>query len=384
MSARRHVVIASRIFTPEGGAAAYRLAALRDALEADGADVTVLTSRPPGGGVPSTRRVRRWPVLRDRSGAVRGYVQYLSFDVPLLFRLWGPRRVDAIVVEPPPTTGVMVRIAARLRRVPYVYFAADVSSSAAKGIGVNPVVVRVLRRVESWVLRGAARVLAVSDGVAREVEELGVRPERIRVVGTGVDTTRFRFDPDAAAAVEPVLVYAGTMSEIQGAGVFVDAFLRIADEFPEARLRMLGSGTERDALMARAAASSAGSRIEFPGTVPGAAVAAELGRAAAGLASVRPGRGYDFAFATKTFVCGACGAPVIYAGVGPAGDRVAEARLGDRVGWDVDQVSDAMRRVLRAEPDPVERARIAGWVDAHHSSRAVSAAAVRAVREVSR
>ncbi|MFC9917622.1 glycosyltransferase [Agromyces binzhouensis] len=384
MNPGRHVVIASRIFTPEGGAAAYRLAALRDALEADGAQVTVLTSRPPGGGVPSTRSVRRWPVLRDRSGAVRGYVQYLSFDVPLLFRLWGPRRVDAIVVEPPPTTGAMVRIAARLRRVPYVYFAADVSSSAARGIGVNPVVVRVLRAVESWVLRGAARVLAVSDGVAREVGELGVRPERIRIVGTGVDTSLFRFDASTAARVEPVLVYAGTMSEIQGAGVFVDAFLRIAEEFPRARLRMLGAGTERDALVARARSTAGGDRIEFPGTVPGATVAAELGRAAAGLASVRPGRGYDFAFATKTFVAGACGAPVIYAGVGPAGDRVAQASLGDRVDWEVDAVADAMRRVLRSEPDVAERRRIAEWVDSHHSSRAVSAEGARAVREVLR
>jgi glycosyltransferase involved in cell wall biosynthesis len=380
--AGRHVVIASRIFAPEGGAAAYRLAALRDAIEADGVAVTVLTSRPPGGAVPSTSRVRRWPVLRDRSGAVRGYIQYLSFDVPLFFRLWGPRRVDAIVVEPPPTTGLMVRIVARLRRIPYVYFAADVTSSAAKGIGVNPAVVSVLRRLEGWVVRGAARVLAVSDGVARELRELGVRSERIRVVGTGVDTSVFRFEPSAAREVEPVFVYAGTMSEIQGAGVFLDAFIAIADESPEARLRMLGSGTERDDLMARAMRSPHGDRIEFPGTLPGEAVSAELGRAAAGLASVRPGRGYDFAYATKTFVCGACGAPVIYAGVGPAGDRVAEHGLGERVAWDADAVADAMRQVLRTPATPEQRARIAAWVDANHSSRVVSASASSAVAEL--
>lgn len=392
---RPHIVIASRIFTPEGGAAAYRLGALADGLETDDFTLTVVTSRPPREladateTASSSRRVRRWPVLRDRTGSVRGYVQYLSFDIPLLFRLWAPRRIAAIVVEPPPTTGVMVRIVARLRRVPYVYYAADVTSSAAAGIGVNPAIVSVLRRVEGWVLRGAARVLAVSDGVADEVIALGVDRRRVAVVGTGVDTATFApAGTDAVTVVDDAaaqtFVYAGTMSEIQGAGIFVDAFAEIADEYPHARLLMLGTGTERDELIARAQRNPGSERTSFPGSRPGSVVASAMRTAAAGLASVRPERGYDFAFATKTFVSGACGAPVIYAGVGPAGDRVREHRLGESVDWDAHEVADAMRRVLDTPASAENRARIAAWVDANHSLRAVSEIAITSIRSICR
>src|SRR5690625_423955 len=95
-----HVVLATRIFTPEPAAASLRLSALVDALVEAGHRVTVLTTTTPHGTEhPPGARVRRWPVLRDRDGYVRGYVQYLSFDIPLALRLLLTRRPDAVVVE---------------------------------------------------------------------------------------------------------------------------------------------------------------------------------------------------------------------------------------------------------------------------------------------
>lgn len=130
----RRIVIATRIFTPEPAAAALRLEGLARALVSEGHEVEVLTTA--FQNCPRVTRdgrltIRRAPALRDESGVVRGYVQYLSFDIPLLLRLLASRRPDVIVNEPPPTTGVIVRLAAALRRVPYVYYAGDVLSDAA-------------------------------------------------------------------------------------------------------------------------------------------------------------------------------------------------------------------------------------------------------------
>ncbi|EMY35673.1 glycosyltransferase [Arthrobacter crystallopoietes BAB-32] len=374
-----HILVASRIFAPEAGAAAYRLAATVKALEAAGHTVTVLTSTSPD-AQRSTGRVRRWPVLRDRSGAVRGYVQYASFDIPLFFRLLSSRRFDAVLAEPPPTTGVVVRMASWLRRRPYVYFAADVSSDAAAGIGVDPRIVAVLRAVERWVLNGAASVLSVSEGVSAAVRDLTRGKAQVAEVGTGVDTGTFR--PAASAdggtpGTQRTLVYAGTMSEIQGAGVFVDGFLKIMDRYPDAELLLYGQGVELRELRERAA--PAGSRIRFMGLASGEETAAALGRAAAGLASVRPGRGYDFAFATKAFASLACGTPVIYAGVGPLRRIVAQHSLGHEVDWDAGQVADAMAAVLEDPVKPAERARLAAWVEQHYSLRGVGTRASEAL-----
>lgn len=376
--ADRHGVsalVVSRVFEPEASAAAFRLSALVKALETEGCDTTVITTRS-AGARSSTRKVRRWPVLRDSSGVVRGYLPYLSFDLPAFFRVLVARRRDAIVVEPPPTTGAVMRVAAWLRRTPYVYYSADVLSAAVRGVGMSGAVVRTVRWLESFAVCGAHRVLAVSDAVRHEVIALGAAPERVVVVGTGIDTDRFSPHGDRAEEPWPYFVYSGTTSEVHGAAVFIEAFLQIAAEDPAVRLLLFSSGTETEEL--RELARPHADRIEFRGIVS----AEELGRwirgARACLASVRPERGYDFAFATKALAAIACGTPVIYAGVGAMSGYVREHDLGWAVPWAPDSVASAMRAAI-ANANPGPDARLARWADEHFSLRAVG---TRAAAEV--
>jgi glycosyltransferase involved in cell wall biosynthesis len=377
------VAIASRLFPPEAGAAAYRLGALARALVRAGAEVDVVTTRPPHGARPDDPEgvhVSRWPVLRDAGGNVRGYVQFASFDGPLLPRLLGRRRPAAVVVEPPPTTGTVVRLATALRRTPYVYYAGDVSSTAAAGIGVSPALVRVLRRVESFAMSGADLVLAVSDGVADEVRRLTGGRVPVVVVGTGVDTEVFRPVPGLTEEA-PTVVYAGTMSEVHGASVVVEGFGVVAAEFPDARLLLLGQGADEARLRTLAERVAPG-RVTFGGVVPGAEVARVLSTARAGLATLHPEVGYDYAFPTKMFAATACGAPVVYAGPGPGAALVREHALGWACAWDVTEVADALRAALAAPPTPERRAALVTWTEEHASQRSVAARAAAAVLDV--
>lgn len=379
MSAPR-VAIVSRIFPPEPGAAAYRLGSLAKRLTRRGASVEVLTTTPPRGIRTAWRadgvQLRRWPVLRDRGGAVRGYLQYASFDLPLVARLLLTRRPDIVVVEPPPTTGAAVRLAAALRRVPYAYYAGDVSSTAAAGIGVSRPVVAGLRALERWAMSGAALILTVSTGVADDVRRLVGDDHTIAVVGTGVDTETFR--PIAHDGGPPTFVYAGTMSELQGADVFVRAFAHVAADYPDARLRMYGQGVQTDQL-SRLAEQLAPGQVTFPGRVAGEVVAAELSRATAGLASLHPDMGYDYAYPTKMFAVTACGTPVIYAGPGPGHDLVRNHGLGWACAWSPDEVADAMREALERPVSAEESARLTEWTRASASQDSVAEKAATAV-----
>ncbi|NCD20571.1 MAG: glycosyltransferase WbuB, partial [Actinobacteria bacterium] len=104
----RHVLIASRIFAPEPAAASLRLRVLAEELAVAGYDVEVLTTTAPASPPPQDPagvHVVRWPALRNADGYIRGYLGYLSFDIPLLFRLLLRRRPDVVVCEPPPTSG---------------------------------------------------------------------------------------------------------------------------------------------------------------------------------------------------------------------------------------------------------------------------------------
>ena len=257
------VTLATRTFTPEPTAAALRLGALVQALVSGGDRVRVLTSRlAPAVARDAARAdepcpglvdVRRAPVLRDRTGAVRGYVSYLSFDVPLIARLLAGPRPDVVVSEPPPTTGAAVRLACALRRVPYVYYCADVVSDAAALAGVPRPVVRAVAALESFALRGARRVVAVSDGVARRARDLGARDVVVVPNGVRVPEAVAAGTPEGfPACAGPVFVYAGTVAHWLAPEVFIDAFERARGQLGDARLVFVGQGSGWEDLVERA------------------------------------------------------------------------------------------------------------------------------------
>jgi len=400
------VTLVSRIYDPEPGAASFRLRSLVRALAAAGDEVTVLTTRygtarsgADDGGV----RVRRWPVLRDRTGYVRGYLQYLSFDVPAFLRVLLGRRADVVVVEPPPTTGAMVRLACAVRRVPYVYYAADVWAEASATTGASGLVVAVLRRVEGWAWDGARVVLAVSEGVASRVGRVARRTEVVQV-GNGIDTTVFsretepglgatavapgeasdRPHPSATSPaglqdLDPYLVYAGTASEWHGAEVFVEAMRLVHRSHPDAVLVFVGQGAQWDEIAAAAATLPDGT-VRMLSRVAGPEAARWLRGARASLASVRPGTPYEFAFPTKAYASMACGTPVVYSGGGVAGGQILASGTGWAVPQEPEAVAQAMRAALDAPVDEAERTRLAAWAREHVSMDAVAGRAADQVR----
>lgn len=388
---RPHVVVATRVYAPEPVAAAFRQEALVRALERAGAEVTVLTSTSPGrargtrDGRPShagTARVSRFPVKRDRQGQVRGYASYLSFDIPLTLRLLLRRRMDALVLEPPPTTGMVGMVAASIRRVPYAFYAADVWSDATDSVDGVPQVVRSLVRwAETTVWKRAARVLTISPGVQRRLEQLAGQRDSFVMVGNGIDTDTFTPEgPDAGEdpdGTSPYFVYAGTVSEWQGAGVFVDAFARLRQTHPHARLLFFSEGTGRH-LLQEAAREQGLSGIEFRDKIPPAEVARYLRGAVAGLSSITPGQGYEFALPTKIYAATACGTPVIHAGEGAAHQRIRDNALG----WACDHSAAGAAEAMRAALDGTGRPssdHLRAWTLAHASLRGCADKAAAAV-----
>ena len=285
-----------------------------------------MTTRAPGGASAGSVPfgISRWPVLRDPGGNVRGYLQYLSFDIPAFFRLL-VQGADVVVSEPPPTTGLVVALSSWLRRRPFVYYAADVWSEALSATDVPGVVIGIMRRVEGFVLRRAACVIAISDAVAEQVAKFGVPAERLRVVANGVDTSVFNPQGEAAASERPYFAYTGTISEWQGADVFVRALPIVQRKYPDAEIRFFGQGTDEPALRALAAEVAPGS-VVFGGVVPPRQAAAWLRGAAAALVSIKPGQGYDFAKPTKIYAAAGCGTRVIFAGAGEGAAVVAGQR----------------------------------------------------------
>jgi glycosyltransferase involved in cell wall biosynthesis len=390
------VSIVSRIFEPEPSAASFRLSALAHALTAAGHDVTVLTVRPPrrlrGSEHDGQRayRVKRFPVLRDASGYVRGYVQYLSFDIPLFFRILLSKKPDLVIVEPPPTTGFFARWATRTKGVPYAYYAADIWSDASSQTGAPALIVRAVRQVERWVWRGARAVLSVSAGVTGRLRELEPTAHPVEI-GNGVDVRRFQAglsDTDAAVQASPAFVYAGTTSEWHGAAVLVRAYAAATQAVRNYPLRFIGGGSEQLALSQLADSLGVCDRVQFEPTKSAEELAPILARSVAAVATLKPGSGYDFAFPTKLYSAAVCGAPLIFAGPGPAREfvqtEVEGQRLGSAVTWDENAVRGALEEAAAAQAagaDSDRRRVVRDWAAKNVSLEAV---AKRAVSELER
>ncbi|MDJ0316470.1 glycosyltransferase family 4 protein [Arthrobacter antibioticus] len=344
------VVVTTRLYAPEVGAAAFRLKALVDGLVAQGAEVKVLTTQLPLGApvFKPSYKLSRWPVLRDSGGYVRGYLQYLSFDIPAFFRLL-VTKADVVVCEPPPTTGVVVAISSLIRRRPYVYYAADIWSEALSAMDVAPIVKKVLGRAEGFVLRRAAQVIAVSEPVAEQVAKFNVPADRIVVVGNGVDTNIFTPKGNTASAERPYFIYTGTMSEWQGADIFVQALPIVREHFPDAEIIFFGQGTDEEHLKEVSNELAPGG-VRFGGVVQPGAVAEWIRGAAGALVSIKPGQGYDFAKPTKIYAAAGCGVPVVFAGQGAGAAIVEEGGLGIVAPYNVGSVAAAMVKMLEEAP----------------------------------
>lgn len=371
---RPRMVIASRLYEPEPSAASFRMSALARALS-DRGEVTVLTTRPPAGahGAPDPRvRVRRAPVLRDRSGAIRGYVQYASFDAPLFFRLL-LQRGDVVVAEAPPTTGLVSLVAARLRRARFVYYPGDVWTDAVSAMGGAGWVVAVMRWIESRVVRGADAVLAVSPEVSERLQALGAPARLVHEIGNGVDTDLFTPDVAPPVTERPYFVYTGTMSEWQRPEIFVEALAALGARGEGVDLRFFGQGTAEHAVREAAARLLPG-RAHFGGVVSPAESARWIRGAVAALVSIVPGVGYDFARPTKTYAAAAVGTPVLYAGASAGAEIVSSAALGAVADFDGAGIGARMAELLdawRGGDSERERSRRVSWARANVSLAAV-------------
>lgn len=380
---RGFVRIVSRIYVPEAAAASFRLAGVAQALRDKGVEVEVVTTTaPPGAAANEQGRVRRFPVLRDKEGYVRGYLQYLSFDIPAFFRVLFSPRAAVTLVEPPPTTGFFMRIAQRILGVPYVYYLPDLWGAASASFAPK-LVVNAVKALESFAVRGAAAVIAVNEEIAETACTMGAKS--VYLIPNGIDTDTFtsevkplsRAERDSVGLADaPYFIYTGTASEWQGASIFISALAPVIDKIPH-HLVFLGKGSDWDLLKEQAEQPDLKGRVHILQTLPPDETARWIAGAEAGLVSIKAGAGYDHAYPTKVLSTLACGTPVIYAGPGPARSDIVDNSLGFCADYSLSSISKVFSD-FDAEKSTLEsREKRRQWVVNNRSLRASSRAVAK-------
>jgi phosphatidyl-myo-inositol dimannoside synthase len=211
--------------------------------------------------------------------------------------------------------------------------------------------------------RGAARavfgragfVTACSADLARRAVALGATPDRMEVVPYGVDTMRFKPDPDARAAHRaqlglrddaPLLFTAGRLVRKKGFEYLIDALSKMP---AEATLAIAGTGDLGAELEARARDAHVADRVRFLGNVTQDAVGSWFAAAdVAVIPSVRDDSGNVDGLPNTVLEALATGTPVIATPAGGIGAVITDGATGLLVRErDPDALASAAGALLR-------------------------------------
>jgi teichuronic acid biosynthesis glycosyltransferase TuaC len=236
------------------------------------------------------------------------------------------------------------------------------------------------RAMMRLLLPRAARVVAVSRGLADAAAGLGVARERIDLVMNGVDSSLFQVRPRPPALAElgldPArrwLLYVGRLETTKGVLDLVEAMTRVTRA--DAGLVLVGDGAAREA--AQAAAAPLGERVVFAGKQPLPRVPTYL---AAAHALVLPS--WNEGTPNVLLEALASGRRVVATRVGGCPDVVADPALGLLVPpRDPVALAAALDQILAQDYDAraiAARGARGGWAD---SAKALHGVLERAIAE---
>lgn len=219
--------------------------------------------------------------------------------------------------------GVLV---GRLTGTPVILEVNDTAHVDRTRQGKTPVAPRLAAWAERQIFRSAHGVAAVSGYLRDQVIAAGVPAERVRVTPNAVDPERFNPERVGGTAIRerhglgdaPIVGFVGSFARWHGVELLIEAFAALGDEFPQARLLLVGDGARRDAAKALAERLGAGQRVVFAGRVPHAAVPEHLAAMDVG---VMPASNV-FGSPVKVFEYQAMGIPAVAPRLGPLEEAI--------------------------------------------------------------
>jgi glycosyltransferase involved in cell wall biosynthesis len=250
--------------------------------------------------------------------------------------------IDAHYIYPDCFAAVLI---GKLLRLPVV--------ASARGTDINLYPkFRGLRPMIRWTVKNTAGNIGVCRALSDEMIALGAPPEKVTVIGNGVDLERFhpvdRTEarrkleiPDDAL----VAVAVGALIPRKGFQFLIPAVASIAGKFPKLRLYIVGKGDQND-LKALALAHGVAGRVFFAGSRPNEELKIWYSAADVScLVSSREG------WPNVVLESLACGTPVLATGLWGVPEILVSPELGIMVQQQTAAIADGLGQALTKKWD---------------------------------
>jgi glycosyltransferase involved in cell wall biosynthesis len=284
-----------------------------EALTAAGYSVDVLALRMPEGEktyVLDGVTVHTLSLGKLRGSLARYTFEYATFFLWVLLRLafMTRRRRYAIVdINTLPDFLVFAGISARWQGAKLVLDMHEITPEfymSKYGIAPESWIVRFLKFQERISFDFADHVITINEPVQELFEQRGLSASKSTVVMNAADEAHFagKGDPVSQERSSPakfVMMYHGTLTQIYGLDIAVEAFGIAQHDMPGAELWILGSGPESVRLAEQVERLGLSSKVRLVGRVPSKEIPNWLKQCTVGVLPIRQDVFLDLAFPNK-------------------------------------------------------------------------------------
>jgi glycosyltransferase involved in cell wall biosynthesis len=347
-----------------------------EALVAGGYSVDVLALRPDSGQknyVLNGVNVYTVSLGKKRGSLARYFYEYLAFflwvfvRIPILMR----RRHYAVIdVNTLPDFLIFAPILGRWMGAKLLLDMHEITPEffmSKYGIGENTFTIRTLKFLEKISLAFSDQVLTINQPIEDLFVRRGMPRSKSTIIMNSADEARFPGgspSPAAAAGGERkngqgenfAMMYHGTLTEIYGLDIAIEAFAQAHDQMPGAELWILGSGPQRNALIELAKQRGIFSKVTFPGQVLATEIPQWLDRCTVGILPIRRDVFLDFAFPNKLPEFVITGRAVIVSRLNAIRSYFSDDALAY---FEPNSAADLAQQMIRMYGDPQLRARLA-------------------------
>lgn len=305
--------------------------------------------------------VRVWTYITANSGFAKRTLDYLSFMVTAFLAGLVQRRPEVIVgTSPQFFANCAAWMLSVFRWRPFVFELRDLWPESIKTVGAmeDSAALRLMERLELFLYRRAAVVVAVTESFRRNLMARGIDGDRIQVVTNGVDLTRFRpmeRDPELAERLgltgKLVAGYIGTHGMAHALETVLEAARRMAalPEGQDVRFVLLGDGAQKQALKATATQMGL-ENVIFLDSVPKAEVPRYWSLLDISIIHLRKADNFTQVIPSKLFECMGMGIPVLHGVAGESAEIVEREGVG--LVFEPENAEALCDGVLRLARDP--------------------------------
>jgi glycosyltransferase involved in cell wall biosynthesis len=372
-----HILFLSDNFPPEVNAPASRtFEHCREWVRA-GHRVTVVTCAPnfPKGRVydgyrnkpwqsetmDGIRVIRVWSYIAANEGFVKRILDYQSFMLTATVASLFVRDADVVVgTSPQFFTACAAWAVAAAKRVPFVFELRDLWPESIEAVGAmrKGLAIRFLEKLELFLYRRAARIVAVTRAFRDKLASRGIDRAKIDVVTNGVDMSRFRPRPKDAALLRQLGIEGRFVAGYVGTHGLAHHLETILDAAEAVRARpggeafhfiLLGDGARKQALQDEAARRGL-ANVTFIDSVPKEEVARYWSLLDVSIIHLRRTELFTTVIPSKLFECMGMGLPVLHGVAGESADIVRDAGAG--IVFEPENTAQLVQALERLQRDP--------------------------------